>query len=253
MLQCYQLSVPLPPNSQRQQKKTWKKIEQFMDYAYSIPDAIVTYKASKMVLAIHSNASYLSESKARSRAGGHFYLSNDANFPPNNGAVLNLSTIIDAVMSSAAEAELGALYINAREAVPLRILLEEMGHPQPKTPIQMDNSTALGVVTNTVQPKRIKSMDMRFHWLRDRAARKQFRWILRPGTLNLADYWTKHHCLAHHQSMRPEFLTSLKVLESLGKFGKFLPVFRASKRVCYIADISRCHPVGCHSDTSKTT
>ena len=39
-------------------------------------------------------------------------------------------------MSSAAEAEIGALYINAREAIPQRQLLEEMGHPQPPTPIQ---------------------------------------------------------------------------------------------------------------------
>ena len=214
-------------------EQTWKKIEQLMDYAFCNPDAIVTYKASNMVLAIHSDASYLSESKARSRAGGHFYLSNNSQFPPNNGAVLNLSTIIDAVMSSAAEAELGALYINAREAVPMRILLEEMGHPQPKTPMQMDNSTALGVVTNTIQPKRTKAMDMRFHWLRDRAARSQFRWIWRPGTLNLADYWTKHHCPAHHKNMRPEFLTDLNILEKLRKrFGKALPIFSASERVC---------------------
>ena len=128
-----------------------------------------------MVLAIHSNASYLSESKARSRAGGHFYLSDNPKFPPNNGAVLNLSTIIDAVMSSAAETKLGALYINAREAVPMRVLFEEMGHPQPKTPIKMDNSTAMRVVTNKAQPKQTKATDMRFYWLRDRAARDQFR------------------------------------------------------------------------------
>jgi hypothetical protein len=55
-------------------------------------------------------------------------------------------------MSSAAEAKLGALYINAREAVPCRTLLREMGHPQPPTPIQTDNSTALGVVTNNPAP-----------------------------------------------------------------------------------------------------
>ena len=48
--------------------------------------------------------------------------------PPNNGAVLNMSQIIKSVMSSAAEAELGALYINACEAVAMRQLLNEMGH-----------------------------------------------------------------------------------------------------------------------------
>jgi hypothetical protein len=55
-------------------------------------------------------------------------------------------------MSSAAEAKLGALYINAREAIPMRLLLKKMGHKQPPTPIQTDNSTAYGVVTNNIQP-----------------------------------------------------------------------------------------------------
>ena len=48
-------------------------------------------------------------------------------------------------MSSATEAELGALYIMAREAVYIRIILEEMGHKQPPTPLQTDNSMADGV------------------------------------------------------------------------------------------------------------
>ena len=105
-------------------------------------DAILTYKASDMVLAIHSNASYLSEPKARSRVGGHMFMSADNDIPANNGAVLNISQIIRAVMSSAAEAELGALFINAKLAIAIRHTLEELGHPQPQTPIQTDNKTA---------------------------------------------------------------------------------------------------------------
>ena len=73
-----------------------------------------------MILNIHSDASYLSANKARSRAGGHHFLSNDTEGPPNNGAVLNISKIIRNVMSSAAEAKLGSLFINARTAVPMR-------------------------------------------------------------------------------------------------------------------------------------
>jgi hypothetical protein len=53
-------------------------------------------------------------------------------------------------MSLAAEAELGALYINAYKAVSMCNLLQEMGHPQPPTPIQTDNSTALGVVNSNI-------------------------------------------------------------------------------------------------------
>jgi hypothetical protein len=59
-------------------------------------------------------------------------------------------------MSSAAEAKLDALYINAREAIPMQHLLKEMGHKQPPTPIQTNNSTAHGVITNNIQPCRAK-------------------------------------------------------------------------------------------------
>ena len=71
-------------------------------------------------------------------------------------------------MSSATEAELEALYIMAREAVYIRIILEEMGHKQPPTPLQANNSMAEAVVNGRIQPKRTKSMDIRFHCFRDR-------------------------------------------------------------------------------------
>ena len=118
-------------------------------------------------------------------------------------------------MSSAAEAELGAMFINAKEAVPARKTLDEMGHKQPRTPMQVDNSTAVGVSNNNIQPRRTKAMDMRFHWLRDRESQKQFKYYWRPGKENLADYWTKHFCTAHHKQMRPIFLTPSSVLEAL--------------------------------------
>ena len=56
-------------------------------------------------------------------------------------------------MPSAAEVEIGAMYTNAREAVPVRETLKEMGHPQPKTPMRADNTAVHMVVTNNVQPK----------------------------------------------------------------------------------------------------
>jgi len=163
----------------------------------------------------HSDASYLSEPKAHSCAGGHFFLSSDCEDPANNGAVLKLTQLIKAVMSSAAETELGALYINAREAVPQRTTLAEMGHKQPQTPMQTNNTTALGVVNNNIQSRHTKAMDMRFHWLHDREAQRQFRFFWRPGLTNRVDYWTKHHCAAHHIEKRPEILTPKIVLDAL--------------------------------------
>ena len=72
------------------------------------------------------------------------------------------------VMSSAAEAETGGLFVNGQAAVPIITTLEEMGHPQPgPTPIQTDNTTAAGIANDTVKAKRSKAMDMRFYWIQD--------------------------------------------------------------------------------------
>ena len=103
-------------------------------------EAVLTYNTSNMKLAVRSDASYLSEPKARSRVGGHFFLSGDTTTPGNNGAVLNIAHIIKHVMSSATETELAALYIMTREAVYIRIILEKMCHKQSPTPLQTDNS-----------------------------------------------------------------------------------------------------------------
>jgi len=86
---------------------------QLLDYTATQEEAVLTYSASDMKLAVHSDASYLSEPRTHSRAGGHFFLSNEATISANNGAVLNIAHNIKHVMTSATEAELAALYIMA--------------------------------------------------------------------------------------------------------------------------------------------
>ena len=66
----------------------------FLNYVATQEEAILTFNPSSMKLAVHIDASYLREPKARSRAGGHFFLSNDSTIPPNNGAILNVAHII---------------------------------------------------------------------------------------------------------------------------------------------------------------
>ena len=140
-----------------------------------------------MKLAGHSNAGYLNKPKARSGAGD-FYMSDNSSYPPNNGAVLHIAQIIKAVMLSAAEVDLGALYVNAREAVYIHRILKAMGHKQGQTPLQTDNSMTEGIVNNRIQPKHTKLMDMRLHWPRDQESQEQFRHFWQPGTLNRVDW-----------------------------------------------------------------
>jgi hypothetical protein len=170
-----------------------------------------------MCLHIHSDASYLSESKARSRAAGHFFLSSrpqDPNAapaptdpdPPNNGAIHTHSSIMSVVLSLATKAELGALFYNAKDATAFRVTLDELGHNQPPTPIQTDNACASGIANETIKQRRSKAIDMRFYWVKDRVEQKQFIIYWQPGLTNLADYFSKHHSPAHHRKMRSHYL-----------------------------------------------
>ncbi len=193
-------------------QKTMETVKQLLDYCATQEEAISTYKASKMILHVHSNAGYLNKKKGTQQSRRTFFPSNNDDSPPNIGAILTNATIIKAVMSSAAEAELGALYLNSKEAIYFRQILHKMGHPQPRTPIQTDNTMAKGVINNKIQPKRTKAMDMRFHWLCGRKTQGQLRIFWKPGKTNLADYFTKNHPPAHHVNIRSEFLTKVKDL-----------------------------------------
>ena len=103
----------------------------------------------------------------------------------------------------------------AREAVYIRIVLEEMGRKQPPTPLQTKSSMTEAVANGKVTPKRTTDMDMCFHWLRDREFQEQLRIYWRPGKSNYADYWTNLHPPKHHHHTRKEFLTPCIVLEML--------------------------------------
>ena len=96
-------------------------------------------------------------------------------------------------MSSASKAELGAILITSQEMVGMRQTLQEMKWPQPKFPLQTDNSAAAGVVNNTIFPRKRKTMDRRLPLLICREAQGQFQYYWASGNLNWGDYNTKHH------------------------------------------------------------
>jgi hypothetical protein len=125
-----------------------------------------------------------------------------------NGSILNVAAAIKNVVASAAESKVGACFHNAQSGAPLRVTLTELGCTQSPTPLRMDNSTAYGIVNETIKQKRSKAMDMRYHWLTDRVSEKQFDIYWRPGRQNLADYHTKHHSAQHHKDMRHLILMS---------------------------------------------
>ena len=87
-----------------------------------------------------------------------------------NRPILVFTKVIQNVMASAAEAEIGGLFMSSQEYSPERTTLLEPGHPHPPTPLKTDNSTADGILNSSVKQKRSKALVMKFYWLKDRAA-----------------------------------------------------------------------------------
>ena len=81
-----------------------------------------------------------------------------------------------------------------------------MGHYQPPTPMQVDNSINKGFASQTIKQKRSKAIDMRFYWVQDCVRQKQFLIYWHPGSTNLGDCHTKQHLPAHHHLMRTNYL-----------------------------------------------
>jgi hypothetical protein len=141
-----------------------------------------------------------------------------------NGSILNVSSVIKNVVSSAAESEVGACFHNAQSGAPLRVTLTELGHIQPPMPLRTDNSTAFEILNETIKQKRSKSMGMRCHWLTDRVRQKQFDVFWRPGRENIGDYHTKHHSAQHHKDIRGLILYQANILQVLRGCVKLLPL-----------------------------
>ena len=130
-----------------------------------------------MILKIDSDAAYLVAPGSRSRVAGYFQLnSNQCSNPNVNAAILVECKTLHVVVSSA-EAKTAGVFHNAQRAVPIRYMLQQLGHPQPQIPIKMDNETTNNFIYNNITQKRSKSLDTQYYWLCDKKKQKNFDFI----------------------------------------------------------------------------
>ena len=90
--------------------------------------------------------------------------------------------------------------------MPARTTVEDMGHKQPPTPTQTDNTTALGFVTKNLQPKATKSTDTKHWFMCDRQDRNQFRYYCGSRKYNDTGYSPTRVCELFDQN--PDLLLS---------------------------------------------
>ena len=183
-----------------------KEVERFLQYANKWPDATMRIHASNMKLVCHSDGSYLSESEARSRAGGILFLGDCADNEAPNAPICFLSVIIKTVVTSATATEYAAAFIVGQAAISIINTLTDLGYPQNETEIFCDNLCAVGIANNTFNLKRTKTIDMRYHWIRDQVKLRVFRITWKAGKFNLADFFTKAHPVKHHLDIRWKYV-----------------------------------------------
>jgi hypothetical protein len=93
-----------------------------------------------------------------------------------------------------------------QEAKVSRLVLAELRHPQPPTPIHINNTTTVGIIYYTIKRQWSRSMEMRYFWLLDGETQKYFKFYYQPGLENLGDYPSKHHTADIHQHVRPYYV-----------------------------------------------
>ena len=123
-----------------------------------------------MQLSVDSDTAYLVVPGAKSQYAGHYYLQShphhmNYNQSPNNAAIHTKCKVLKNIVSSTAEAECGGIFHNAQTAIGIRQTLEAIGHPQQTTRLKTDNKTANSFVHVSMQIKRSKTWNMRYHWL----------------------------------------------------------------------------------------
>ena len=114
--------------------------------------------------------------------------------------------ILKFVALSVAEAELGVLFVNTKEAKILRLTLQELVHPQPQTPTHIENTTVIGIVNNTIRRQRLGEVEMQYFWLLDQMAHQYYKFYYQPVLESLADYPTKNHLWQINQRVRPYYI-----------------------------------------------
>jgi hypothetical protein len=182
------------------------KMERLLQYVSVHQHQGIRFHASNMQLQIQSDASYLSRTRARSVLGGLHYLGTTDYI---NGPFFCTSKLISCIVTSAAEAELGAAFQNAQKGAQFRNTLVELGYPQEATTLLVDNTVAEGLASDTINAKRSKSMDVRFFWLRDRVKKGQFLIKHIMGRWNISDFFTKSLPTDKFEQYIPYIVTAL--------------------------------------------
>ena len=136
-----------------------------------------------MILTVHSDALYLSVTKARSKSGSYIYLRDDIEDPPKQWTHSQCMQNNDICHGVGVKGINRGIFINAQDAVHEGTNITEIGHPQPTKIIQKENTTSDAFANKTLKQKQSKAIDMLFYWMQERCAQRLFFWNIKSNQL----------------------------------------------------------------------
>ena len=186
----------LPPRQASPAEAAAGSVAQLLNCASTHPSAELHCVASDVILWIDSDASYLSESKARPARGGCHFLSATQPTRPSHLCHSALSLLQARRRARCApfceklcllplKPKSAGCSAAAKTLAPLAPALEELGRAQPPAPLKTGSAAAGGVANDAVKQKRSKAIDARCCWARDRARQGQLRACWRSSGENM--------------------------------------------------------------------
>jgi hypothetical protein len=109
-----------------------------------------------------------------------------------NGVFCWNSRVQKSITLSSTEAEYMSLADTSRQLVWIRSLFEEIGIILAPIPLCGDNQGSIFLASNPVQEKRIKHIDIRYHYIREVIRAKKIELFFIEGSENPADLFTKN-------------------------------------------------------------
>jgi phosphopantetheinyl transferase (holo-ACP synthase) len=144
----------------------------------------LVYKRKQFKLVGYCDSDLAGELPGRKSTSGYAFLL--------GGACIAWSSRLQSVVAqSTAEAEYMAAAMAVKEALWLRALMSEFGLQVSTVTVLCDNEAAIAIANNPIISQRAKHIDMQYHFIRDRIARKEIMLTHVASKANASDVLTK--------------------------------------------------------------
>lgn len=166
----------------------WKAVKKIFRYLKNTNGHGILYRKSSdgnLQLSGYTDADYGGDLDTRKSRSGYIFLMNES-------PITWISKRQSVVALSTTEAEYIALSLGVREVIWLRRLLDELGFPQENaTRINVDNQSAIKLVSNPEFHQRTKHIDIKYHFVREAVENGAVCISFIESKLQLADILTK--------------------------------------------------------------